>query len=78
MLRALTLLGYATAIAAQFNFTHSQYETSPPVYPSPQINGTGGWGAALKKARAFLAELTLEEKAQMVTGTRRPRAQSYF
>lgn len=28
----------------------------------------GGWEAALAKAQAFLAELTLEEKAGMATG----------
>ncbi|KAJ4376087.1 hypothetical protein N0V83_001368 [Neocucurbitaria cava] len=53
-------------------FTHSQYETSPPVYPSPNITGAGGWEEALVKARAFVAELTLEEKAGLVTGTPGP------
>ncbi|KAF2501967.1 beta-glucosidase 1 [Lophium mytilinum] len=37
-------------------------------------NGTGGWDAALKKADAFLAELSLEEKAYMITGTTGPCA----
>lgn len=68
MLRPLSLLGSAAIVAAQFNFVHTQYETSPPVYPSPQISGVGGWDEALEKARAFLAELTTEEKTQMVTG----------
>lgn len=68
MLRSLSLLGYASAVAAQFNIVHTQYGTSPPVYPSPQISGGGGWDAALEKSQAFLAELTLQEKAQMVTG----------
>ncbi|KAJ9143384.1 Beta-glucosidase 2 [Pleurostoma richardsiae] len=45
-----------------------QYGHSPPVYPSPQTSGAGGWEAALAKAQAFLAELTLEEKAGMTTG----------
>lgn len=69
MLRSLSLLGYATAVVAQFNISHTEYGTSPAVYPSPQISGLGGWNAALEKAQAFLAELTLPEKAQMVTGT---------
>lgn len=30
--------------------------------------GVGGWEDALEKAKAFVAELTLEEKAYMVTG----------
>ncbi|KAF1343753.1 hypothetical protein EJ07DRAFT_169400 [Lizonia empirigonia] len=72
MLRILSLLGFASAVAAQFNIRHTQYGTSPPVYPSPQISGTGGWDAALGKAQAFLAELTTEEKAQIVTGTAGP------
>ncbi|CAO2651774.1 Nn.00g000570.m01.CDS01 [Neocucurbitaria sp. VM-36] len=72
MLRSIIWLGYATATFAQFDFTHSQYETSPPVYPSPNITGAGGWEEALGRARAFVAKLTLEEKAGMVTGTPGP------
>ncbi|KAH7408303.1 glycoside hydrolase superfamily [Phaeosphaeria sp. MPI-PUGE-AT-0046c] len=71
-MRSFLLLGSATVVAAQFNFKHTQYETSPPVYPSPNITGIGGWDAALEKARAFLGKLTLEEKASMVTGTPGP------
>jgi beta-glucosidase len=70
MLRTLALFGYAATVAAQFDTNHTQYGTSPPVYPSPQISGVGGWDAALEKARAFLAELTTKEKAQIVTGAR--------
>lgn len=33
-----------------------------------QIVGTAGYEDALEKARAFVAQLTLEEKADMVTG----------
>ncbi|PVI00872.1 glycoside hydrolase family 3 protein [Periconia macrospinosa] len=69
---ALTWLALAAASNAQFGIKHTQYGTSPPVYPSPNITGSGGWEAALGKARAFLAELTLEEKSQMVTGTPGP------
>ncbi|EPE29989.1 (Trans)glycosidase [Glarea lozoyensis ATCC 20868] len=46
----------------------TQYNSSEPVYPSPQIVGTIGWEVALEKARAFVAQLTPEEKADMVTG----------
>ncbi|KAF2185914.1 glycoside hydrolase family 3 protein [Zopfia rhizophila CBS 207.26] len=42
------------------------------MYPSPNITGAGGWEAALQKAQAFVDELTLEEKANMVTGTPGP------
>lgn len=69
MLRTLSFAGFAATVAAQFNINHTQYGTSPPVYPSPQISGAGGWDAALEKAQAFLAQLTTEEKAQIVTGT---------
>ncbi|KAH8732225.1 avenacinase [Phaeosphaeriaceae sp. PMI808] len=71
-MRSLVILSYGTAVAAQFNFTHTQYGTSPPVYPSPNITGVGGWETALQKAQAFLAKLTLEEKSRMVTGTPGP------
>lgn len=69
MLRTWSLVAFAAIVVAQFNINHTQYGTSPPVYPSPQISGAGGWDAALEKARAFLAQLTTEEKAQIVTGT---------
>ncbi|KAL5115173.1 hypothetical protein ACEQ8H_006927 [Pleosporales sp. CAS-2024a] len=50
----------------------TQYGSSPAVYPSPQTSGHGGWEAALDKAKAFVAQLTLEEKADMVTGQAGP------
>jgi hypothetical protein len=37
IMRFLVLLGSATAVAAQFNFAHTQYDTSPPVYPSREL-----------------------------------------
>lgn len=33
------------------------------------ITGAGGWADALARAKAFVSQLTLEEKAGMVTGT---------
>ncbi|KAH8897404.1 beta-glucosidase-related glycosidase [Thozetella sp. PMI_491] len=45
-----------------------QYGHSPAVYPSPSTKGAGGWEDALVKAKAFVAQLTLDEKADMVTG----------
>lgn len=47
------------------------YSTSPPVYPSPPTQGIG-WEAALAQAQAFVSNLTLDEKAQLVTGTQGP------
>ncbi|KAJ4319111.1 hypothetical protein N0V94_004071 [Neodidymelliopsis sp. IMI 364377] len=47
---------------------------SPAVYPSPNIsaNATGGWEESVAKARAFVDQLTIEEKADMVTGQAGP------
>jgi beta-glucosidase len=50
----------------------TEYGSSPAVYPSPNITGVGGWEAALEKAKAFVAQLTTEEKADMVTGQAGP------
>lgn len=65
-----------------------QYNHSEPVYPSREFlpstchhihtdsspaNATGiGWEDALVRAQAFVAELTLQEKTDMVTGTPGP------
>lgn len=40
------------------------YGQSPPVYPSPNGTGSGDWGEAYTKARAFVGQLTLEEKVR--------------
>ncbi|EMC96559.1 glycoside hydrolase family 3 protein [Baudoinia panamericana UAMH 10762] len=44
-------------------------QTSPPKYPSPWGTGYGEWAAAYAKARAFVSQLTLEEKVNLTTGT---------
>lgn len=49
----------------------SLYTTSPAVLPSPNVTGTG-WEDAFAKAQDFLAELTLEEKTALITGTSGP------
>lgn len=36
------------------------------------MTGVGGWVEAVAKAEAFLAQLTLEEKSAIVTGTTGP------
>ncbi|CAN9299949.1 unnamed protein product [Alternaria alternata] len=46
----------------------TEYGSSPPVYPSPNITGAGGWEMGLEKAKAFVAQLTVEEKADMLRG----------
>lgn len=57
--------------AAGPTWNHAQYESSPPVYPSPNATGID-WTAAFAQASSFVNELTLAEKAQMVTGTAGP------
>ncbi|EEY22364.1 beta-glucosidase [Verticillium alfalfae VaMs.102] len=44
------------------------YGHSPAVLPSPNATGAGGWEDAVAKAWNFIDQLTLEEKADMVTG----------
>ncbi|KAF2644446.1 hypothetical protein P280DRAFT_391624 [Massarina eburnea CBS 473.64] len=51
---------------------YGEYGHSEPVYPSPNITGNGGWEVALEKAKAWVAQLTVEEKADMVTGQAGP------
>ncbi|KAF2665030.1 hypothetical protein BT63DRAFT_434521 [Microthyrium microscopicum] len=42
--------------------------TSPPFYPSPWMDGSGDWGDAYEKAKAFVSQLTLVEKVNLTTG----------
>ncbi|KIW33155.1 uncharacterized protein PV07_00026 [Cladophialophora immunda] len=65
----VTLWSSLLALTAQS--VAQDYGTSPPVYPSPP--GTGiGWEAAFAQAQAFVSNLTLEEKTQLVTGIEGP------
>ncbi|KAI3397391.1 hypothetical protein diail_10841 [Diaporthe ilicicola] len=45
------------------------YGQSPPVYPSPNGTGSGDWAQAYSKARAFVGQMTLEEKVNLTGGT---------
>ncbi|KAE9369026.1 glycoside hydrolase family 3 protein [Stipitochalara longipes BDJ] len=73
LLAAAALLSPALAIVEPLNTTIlGPYGFVPPVYPSPNITGAGGWEEALAKAKAFVSQLTLEEKSSMVTGTPGP------
>ncbi|KXT02631.1 hypothetical protein AC578_1161 [Pseudocercospora eumusae] len=76
---AAAVLASVATVQAQGNFTqpgpawnHEDYTTSPPVYPSPNTTGAGGWEAALEKAKNWVAQLTTDEKALLVTGTEGP------
>ncbi|GKZ24126.1 hypothetical protein AbraIFM66951_008939 [Aspergillus brasiliensis] len=44
------------------------YGQSPAVYPSPEGTGTGSWAAAYEKAKAFVSQLTDEEKVNLTAG----------
>lgn len=57
--------------AAGPTWHHSEYTTSPPVYPTPNATGLD-WQAAFEQASAFVSQLTLAEKAGLVTGTPGP------
>ncbi|KAL1591498.1 hypothetical protein SLS60_011890 [Paraconiothyrium brasiliense] len=46
----------------------NEHGSSPAVYPSPNATGAGGWEEALQKAKAFVAQLTVDEKSYMVSG----------
>lgn len=49
----------------------AEYDSSPAVYPSPNATGSG-WEAAFSQAQDFVSQLTLQEKAFLVTGTTGP------
>ncbi|CAK7267295.1 hypothetical protein SEPCBS119000_002469 [Sporothrix epigloea] len=44
------------------------YDQSPPVYPSPEMAGTGSWAVAHRKAAALVAKMTLEEQVSLTAG----------
>ncbi|KAK8162722.1 glycoside hydrolase family 3 protein [Phyllosticta citrichinensis] len=74
---AALLLGAVASVEGAQDWDHSLFTTSPPVYPSPNMTGVdaaglAGWSAALEKAEAFLAKLTLEEKVVFTTGAPGP------
>lgn len=43
--------------------------TSPPYYPSPWMNSEDpAWAGAYAQAKAFVSQLTIEEKVNLTTG----------
>ena len=46
------------------------FQNSPPKYPSPWVDTSvaGNWSAAIQRAKAFVAQLTLLEKVNLTTG----------
>lgn len=53
--------------AGPFRTSHSSHS-----YPSPNATGYGGWDVAFAKARRFVAQLSLDEKVSLTTGTGYP------
>ncbi|KAI5276941.1 putative beta-glucosidase [Aureobasidium subglaciale] len=45
------------------------YGRSPPVYPSPQGQGSGEWSQAYSQAKALVAQMTVQEKANITLGS---------
>ncbi|KAK7755329.1 hypothetical protein SLS62_002555 [Diatrype stigma] len=44
------------------------YGQSEPVYPTPETSELGAWADAVSKAKAFVGQLTLEEKVNLTAG----------
>jgi len=65
---AILLLLQQGLAQAQISSDTYFYGQSEPVYPSPQGQGTGQWAAAYSQARAFVAQLTIDEKTNLTGG----------
>jgi len=44
------------------------FQTSPPEYPSPWMDGSGGWQDAYVYAQNLVRQMTLAEKVNLTTG----------
>ncbi|KAK0739900.1 glycoside hydrolase superfamily [Apiosordaria backusii] len=44
------------------------YGGSEPVYPSPEMTGSGGWKEAFDSAKEFVGKMTLDEKISLTAG----------
>ncbi|KAI0835106.1 glycoside hydrolase family 3 protein [Hypoxylon sp. FL0890] len=70
VLTGLAVWGDGVGTAAQSIITDDTafYGQSPPVYPSPNGTGSGDWADSYSKARALVAQMTLEEKVNLTGG----------
>ncbi|QUC20405.1 uncharacterized protein UV8b_04646 [Ustilaginoidea virens] len=70
--RSLSMTAAAAADPSNDNITSDSYfyGQSPPVYPSPEMTGGGEWKAAYQKAKALVAQMSLEEKVNVTGGIR--------
>lgn len=69
------LLSYVGKVEAQnqsalaANLEHFwSYGRSPPVYPSPQMSGSGGWADSYEFARQLVSQMTNAEKENLTYG----------
>lgn len=83
-----TVSGQNGSTSAGPAWNHEDFATSPPIYPSRECsiivilimvlnfsiaNATGtAWEDALERAKAWVAQLTTDEKSHLVTGTEGP------
>ncbi|KAJ5628774.1 hypothetical protein N7490_011002 [Penicillium lividum] len=67
LLVGLAFGNYAAAVDVITSDSHF-YGQSPAVYPSPAGSGTGDWAAAYVKAKAFVAQLSDDEKVNLTAG----------
>ena len=59
----------AEDIAIAANLEHFwSYGRSPPVYPTPQMAGSGDWSEAYQKARSLVGQMTNDEKNNLTYG----------
>ena len=65
MILLLPLLGL---LALRNNHAHARNWTSPIVFPSPQGYGAGSWSDAYERARALVANMSLEEMNNVTLG----------
>ena len=56
-----------TALAANLEHFWS-YGRSPPVYPTPQMSGSGGWEEAYQFAKSLVSQMTNDEKNNITYG----------
>ncbi|ORX38353.1 beta-glucosidase [Kockovaella imperatae] len=57
--------GHSTELITEDAYFYGQ---SPPVYPSPKMDGRGYWSDAHRQAVKFVSQLTLEEKVSLTAG----------
>jgi beta-glucosidase len=65
----IAFLILASNVTAHENITSDTYfYGQSPLVTAPDATGNGGWEAAYQKAKAFVAQLTIEEKVNLTAG----------